>query len=318
VSDSARTASTIGRFGLATIEEDGGLLRSAVMTERGVLPLAQLFGAEAPLSVRGLLGDWDGWCDRIADALDALHGSDPGWIAPAEVSFAAPLPDPSNMYLAGANYHDHVAEMMTYASAMRSGAADEPAEAVFHFMVPSTSLVGTGHDVVRPKGAENLDWEVELAVVIGRRADKVAAQDGLAYVAGYAVAHDVSVRGPQTMHPIFGVRFIEAKGQATLTPMGPMIVPARFVPDPQNLTLSTRVNGELRQDSSTKQMMSTVAEQIAILSDRAPLIPGDIIFTGTPAGTAAAYGSFLADGDVVTMTVEGLGILENTITGTPA
>lgn len=305
---------TAGRFGLATIDADGAL-RPAVVTDSGVLTLAALLDGAAPASVRALLEDWDEWCDRIAAALGA--GAD-GWRPAGEVSFAAPLPDPSNLYLAGANYHDHLAEMKKYASTMRSGADDPTDDPVFHFMIPSTSLVGTGHDVVRPKGAVNLDWEVELAVVIGRRADTVAVEDALSYVAGYAVAHDVSVRGPQTMHPIFGVRFIEAKGQATLTPMGPMLVPARFVPDPQDLVLSTHVNADLRQDSTTQQMMSTVAEQIAILSSRAPLVPGDIILTGTPAGTAAAHGTFLADGDVVTMTVEGLGTLVNTIVATPA
>lgn len=302
-----------GRFGLSTIRQEGTRV-PAVLTDHGVVPLASLVG-DAPASVRGLLPDWAAWCDRIEAALAA--GGVP-WTPAGEVDFDAPLPDPANLYLAGANYHDHVAEMSRYSAAMGRPFALRDDDEVFHFMVPSTSLVGTGHEIVRPARADQLDWEVELAVVIGRRADAVPAERALDVVAGYAVANDVSWRGPLTMHPVFGVRFLAAKGQATLTPFGPAIVPARFVPDPQALTLSTHVNGEVRQHSSTAQMIATVRDQIALLSSRVPLEAGDVILTGTPAGTAAAHGTFLADGDVVTTTVEGLGVLTNTVAGTRA
>ena len=301
-------------FGLATIEQ-AGLLAPAVVTHRGVATLSAVLGTTAPGSVRGLFPDWDHWCDRISAGLDATALP---WVRATEVAFAAPLPDASSLYLAGANYHDHVAEMNRYAKSMRPDESPVAENDMFHFMVPATSLVGTGRDVVRPIGADQLDWEVELAVVIGRRAEAVDVEHALDFVAGYAVANDVSVRGPATMHPIFGVRFLVAKGQSTLTPMGPMIVPARFVHDPQDLALSTRVNGQVRQDSSTSQMIFSVREQIASLSRRATLLPGDIILTGTPAGTAAAFDTFLLDGDVITMTVEGLGTLINTVVGTPA
>ena len=299
--------STDHRFGVATLDE-GGVLSPAVVTDDGVVTLAALLGDGVPGSVRGLLADWDTWCDRISAALAA---GVPAWVPAEQVTFAPPLPDPSNLYLAGANYYNHIAEM-------KGERPDKSVEEAFHFMLPSASLVGTGHDVVRPDGADQLDWEVELAVVIGRRADAVKAEEALDHVAGYAVANDVSIRGASIFHPIFGVRFLYAKGQATLTPMGPAIVPARFVPDPANLTLSTHVNGVLRQDSSTAQMIWSVREQIAALSGRAPLLPGDVILTGTPAGTGGAHGAYLVDGDVMTTTVAGLGVLVNRVVGTPS
>ena len=230
------------------------------------------------------------------------------WVPPEDVTFAAPLPDPTNLYLAGANYYDHVKEM-------GGPTPDKATDYAFHFMLPSASLTGTAHDVLRPLQIEKLDWEVELAVVIGRRADAVPASEALDYVAGYAVANDVSVRDEAMFHPIFGVRFLFAKGQATLTPMGPVLVPARFVPDPGQLALSLSVNGELRQKSSTAQMIWSVQEQIAFLSSQAPLLPGDVLLTGTPAGTAASHGAYLTDGDVMTASVEGLGELVNRVVG---
>jgi 2-keto-4-pentenoate hydratase/2-oxohepta-3-ene-1,7-dioic acid hydratase in catechol pathway len=295
-----------GEFGFATIAH-GAEWVPAVVTAAGVTSLSALLGDGVPASVRGLFEDWDGWCDRVVAAIAA---ADPGvsWQATDVAAFGPPLPDPSNLYLAGANYYDHVKEMGV-------DPPDKTTEDVFHFMVPSGSLTGTGHDVYRPAGVTQLDWEVEIAVVIGRPADSVAPESALEYVAGYAVANDVSVRGSSIFHPIFGLRFLFAKGQATLTPMGPVIVPARFVPDPMNLSLSMLVNGEIRQESNTAQMIWSIQEQIAYLSAQAPLSAGDVILTGTPAGTAAAYESYLDDGDVMTATVDGLGVLTNRVVG---
>ena len=294
-----------GRFGYATIFS-GGALTPAIVTDSGVMALQRLIGDDAPISVRAILIDsGEKWIDRILAAIPGARG----WSAVDEVDFAPPLPDPSNLYLAGANYWDHIAEMNVTPP-------DKAVDDVFHFMVPSSSLVGSGHDVLRPQGVQQLDWEVELAAVIGRRAESVRVEDALDFVAGYAVANDISARGPSTFHPVFGLRFLHAKGQATLKPMGPVIVPARFVPDPGKLALSTQVNGEPRQKSNTQQMVWTLPEQISYLSSRAPLLPGDIILTGTPAGTAVAYhDAYLADGDIVTARVEGLGVLTNRIAG---
>jgi hypothetical protein len=161
-----------GEFGFATIAHGGGWV-PAVVTAGGVTSLSALLGDGVPASVRGLFEDWDGWCDRVVAAIAA---ADPGvsWQATDVAAFGPPLPDPSNLYLAGANYYDHVKEMGV-------DPPDKTTEDVFHFMVPSGSLTGTGHDVYRPAGVTQLDWEVEIAVVIGRPADSVAPESALEY-----------------------------------------------------------------------------------------------------------------------------------------
>ncbi len=298
------SAIEVTRFGLATIAgPDGPYL--AVMTDHGVVGISDLLGEQAPTSVLAMLPDWDDHCDAISAAL-AADGTTAHWVSPSELKFEPPLPDPGAIYCSGANFYDHIAEM-------GKEPPDKDAEDAYHFMVAPSTLTGHHQPVIRPRGVENLDWEVELVAVIGRRARAVTAEEALDYVAGYTVVNDISVRQPSIFHHIFGVRWIPSKGLATMNPMGPSIVPARFVPDPLHLNLSTHVNGEVRQDSNTDQMIWTVQEQIASLSAGLELRPGDLILTGTPAGTAAAYGRYLADGDVVTVAVEGIGTLENTI-----
>ena len=293
------------KFGIATVEADG-VAQPAVVTDEGIALLLELLGQDAACSVRDMvIDDWESWCDRIASALDRSRSLK--WKPISEFTFHAPLPNPTNIYMAGANYYDHVHEMLP------DQEFDKANQEIFHFMVPTASLTGTGHDVIRPAGVDKLDWEVEVAAVIARYAENVSASAALNFVAGYSVANDVSVRDATMYHPIFGVRFLFAKGQATLTPMGPVIVPSRFVPAPESLALSTRVNGVIKQQSTTAQMIWSISEQIASLSRQAPLLPGDIILTGTPAGTAAAQGVYLADGDEMVVEVEGLGVLANRV-----
>jgi 2-keto-4-pentenoate hydratase/2-oxohepta-3-ene-1,7-dioic acid hydratase in catechol pathway len=293
----------VQRFSLATILGSTGA-SPAVVTDRGVLSLKHLLG-QAPDSVDAMLGDWDAHCDAIAAALAEQDGQ-PDWVAPTEVTFGPPLARPSAIYCSGANFYDHVAEM-------GQDPPDKDAEDAFHFLVPPASMTGDRHLVIRPEGVQRLDWEVELVAVIGKRAEHVGVDEALGYVAGYMVANDISVRDKSIFHPIFGVRWVPSKGLATMTPIGPGIVPARFVENPMRLRISTHVNGEIRQDSNTDQMIWTLQEQIASLSRGIPLLPGDLILTGTPAGTAAAHGRYLADGDVVNVSVEGIGTLVNTV-----
>ena len=290
-------------FGFAMIETDGGS-GPAVITDRGAVPLRELVG-DTPDSIDALLSDWEATCDAVAAALS--NGSDGlGWTASSELEFAAPLTRPSAIYCSGANYYDHIAEM-------GAQPPDKSTEDAYHFLVPPAAMTGDRHPVVRPLGAQRLDWEVELVAVIGRRAERIAVENALDYVAGYTVVNDISVRDDSIFHPIFGVRWIPSKGLATLKPIGPRIVPSRFVTDPMRLRISTHVNGEVRQDSNTDQMIWSLQEQIASLSRGVALLPGDLILTGTPAGTAAAHGQYLSDGDVVTVSVEGVGTLVNTV-----
>ncbi|MEU6660945.1 fumarylacetoacetate hydrolase family protein [Streptomyces sp. NPDC046821] len=197
----------------------------------------------------------------------------------------------------GLNYHDHAAET----------GAETPAEPVVFFKAADT-VVGPDDTVLIPRKSVKTDWEVELAVVIGRTARYLEShEEALAHVAGYAVAHDVSEREFQIER---GGTWDKGKSCETFNPLGPWLVTADEVPDPQNLGLKLWVNGELKQDGSTADQIFSVAEVVRYVSHFMTLYPGDIINTGTPAGVALGQPEpkpFLRAGDVVELEVEGLG-----------
>ncbi|MFF3709934.1 fumarylacetoacetate hydrolase family protein [Streptomyces phaeochromogenes] len=197
----------------------------------------------------------------------------------------------------GLNYHDHAKET----------GAEPPAEPVIFFKAADT-VVGPYDTVLVPRGSVKTDWEVELAVVIGRTARYLAShEEALAHVAGYAVAHDVSEREFQIER---GGTWDKGKNCETFNPLGPWLVTADEVPDPQGLGLKLWVNGELRQDGSTSDQIFPVAEVVRYASQFMTLYPGDVINTGTPAGVALGMPEpkpFLRAGDVVELEIEGLG-----------
>ena len=278
-----------------------------VMSGDRVRPLDDLWPG-APRTVGGLLAGWDGALDRIASA---VAGGTEDWTPAGEAAFLPPAADRATLYCCGANYYDHIEEM-------GGTPPDKTTGRPFHFLLPRAALCGHGGDVVRPPGVTRLDWEVELAAVIGRTADRVTADRALEYVAAYTVANDVSCRDPdRSRSATFGMNWLWSKGQATLQPLGPALVPARFVPDPGALRLRLTVDGTVRQDSSTAKMIFTLPEQIAALSHNAPLYPGDVILTGTPAGTAAAHNAYLNDGATMLAEIERVGTLRNRIAATP-
>jgi 2,4-didehydro-3-deoxy-L-rhamnonate hydrolase len=290
---------------LATIADSAGPTAAVVLGDR-LHPIA------GRPSMRALLDDWDGWLARL-DA-DAERGALEPAVAVAAASLLAPLPDPRNLYMAGANYADHAREM-------RGLPADAPIakvpEGPFIFLKPTTTVVGPGADVRLDPACTKLDWEVELAAVIGRRVHRVAAADALAAVAGYTVVNDISARdhfrrGEQAEPPM-AFDWFGQKGWDTSLPAGPWIVPARDLPDPGDLALRLSVNGAVRQRSHTSGMIFSLQEQIAHISAIVPLLPGDVICTGTPAGVGAGSGTFLRPGDVMVAEIEGIGRLENTV-----
>lgn len=216
--------------------------------------------------------------------------------------FLIPTVDRPAVFCAGANFADHVREM--------------GAEAVvrpFHFVSPPTVLSAHGRPIERPLGAARLDWEVELVAIVGRTVFRVSEEDALAGIGAYTVGNDVSVRGdPQ--HPIFGMDWGAGKNGDGLTAVGPALVPARDVRDPQALPMRLSVDGVVRQDSSTAQMLVGVAQQVAAISRRTTLKPGDLVLTGTPAGTARAHAdAYLRDGQTMRAEIEGIGELCNAV-----
>jgi 2-keto-4-pentenoate hydratase/2-oxohepta-3-ene-1,7-dioic acid hydratase in catechol pathway len=237
----------------------------------------------------------------------------------AEVTLHAPLLYPGAIYCAGANYADHVAEM---ARAQNLPPPQDPRtlglKPWFFMKPPRACVVGPRSRVARPRGSQKLDWEAELVAVIGRPARNVPVEKALGYVAGYTIADDLSARDLSRRSALppgnpFHFDWTAHKGFEGSCPLGPWITPAAEVPDPQRLAIRLWVNGVLKQDSNTSQMIFSTAEQISHLSSLATLHPGDLVLTGTPAGVGAGRNEFLQPGDRVEIEIEGLGRLEHWI-----
>jgi 2-keto-4-pentenoate hydratase/2-oxohepta-3-ene-1,7-dioic acid hydratase in catechol pathway len=208
----------------------------------------------------------------------------------------APIARPGKVVCIGLNYGEHAAE---------TGVAP-PSEPTVFLKAPNT-VVGPNDDVLIPRGSTKTDWEVELAVVIGRRARYLdSPADARGVIAGYCVANDVSEREFQLER---GGQWDKGKSCETFQPLGPWLVPASQVPEPQALRLRTWVNGELRQDGSTADMLFGVEHVLWYLSQFMVLEPGDVVNTGTPAGVALGLPGtpYLREGDVVELEIEGLG-----------
>jgi 2-keto-4-pentenoate hydratase/2-oxohepta-3-ene-1,7-dioic acid hydratase in catechol pathway len=287
------------------------LFVATIRTEEGPVPALVRDAMAGPIagavSVRAMLDDWDAWLARLDDG----DLADPRPLE--ECTLLAPIPDPPNLYMAGANYADHIREM---AGLGPDDPVPKPPSGPFFFLKPTTTLIGDGSPVLIGEGVERLDWEVELAAVIGRRADRVSEARALDHVAAYTIVNDVSARDRfvrEGMPPAFTYDWLAQKGRAASAPAGPWLLPARDCPDPQALALRLEVGGEVMQNSNTSGMLFSLAEQIAFLSRILPLVPGDVISTGTPAGVGAGRGRFLAPGDVMRAEIEGIGALVNPV-----
>lgn len=250
-----------------------------------------------------ILADWLRWSKaieaRLEQASDLFRSGTPA----TEADFLSPIASPGKLICIGANYHDHINEM--------------PIPMVpkypYSFLKPVNNTVrGSGAEVLAPRHVEMMDYEAELAVVIGTKCADVSEADALDVVAGYVNFNDLSARDWLDSRPPIGVDWVMHKGFDGFAPLGPYLLPASFVPDPQDLSIKLSVNGEVRQDSSTGQMVYGVAACIAHLSKVMTLYPGDVIGTGTPAGVAHGHadrGGYLKAGDEVRMEIDGLGEL---------
>ncbi|MEU9349142.1 fumarylacetoacetate hydrolase family protein [Streptomyces sp. NPDC048278] len=231
--------------------------------------------------------------------------------AVADARLAPPLTYPGKVVCAGANYWDHIAEM----GIERPAALGEP---FFFLKPPRTTVTGPGDPVPLPgyPGAR-VDWEAELAVVIGRPGRNIAPDQVPDHVAGYLAANDISARDRlKAALPVaepFTFDWLGHKGQDGFCPLGPGLVPGWQVLDPQDLRIRLTVNGVVKQDSSTAQMMIPVHEVVAAASRLTRLEAGDVILTGTPAGCGVPRGEFLAVGDEVVVEIERIGRLHNTV-----
>lgn len=226
----------------------------------------------------------------------ALLGTGPDGVDVAGQRFGPPVHDPGKVVCVGLNYHDHATE---------TGAAI-PTEPIL-FLKAADTVVGPDDTVLIPRGSAKTDWEVELAVVIGTQARYLdSPAEALVHVAGYVISHDVSERAFQLER---GGQWDKGKNCETFNPLGPWLVTPEEVPDPQRLALRLAVNGQVRQDGTTADMIFDVAYLIWYVSQFMVLRPGDVINTGTPAGVAMGMPGqpYLRDGDVVDLRISGLG-----------
>jgi len=287
--------------------------RAGVVIGEQMCDAQRLTGHTADHGVLGILQDWAAAQVRLDAAAAAPAAGQPL----AATRLLAPILWPSAIYCAGANYADHAAEM-----ARAHGRAPEPDPHTlglkpWHFLKAGRSTLAAPDETVRITGlSKTMDWEIELAAVIGRAAKDVPLDKALDYVAGYTIANDLSARDmgrrphvPDTAP--FKYDWVAHKNFDGSCPLGPWIVPSRDIPDPQKLGLKLWVNDVIKQDSNSGQMIFTLAEQIAHLSSRITLQPGDVILTGTPAGVGAARPEFLKAGDVVKLWIENIGTLSN-------
>jgi len=286
-------------------------------------------------SMLDVLDHWSENLPRLQAAAAALANGQLDTLArsgaaPDTVRFHAPIPQPRQIFCSGANYRRHVVQIVmaqTTDSTRNLNASERQAygEKImeerarngtpFFFVKAQSTVTGPLDPIVLPKNAEQPDWELELAVVMGRQAHRVSRQVALEYVAGYTIANDITnrdklYRKPGDMREL-GMDWVASKCSASYLPLGPYLVPATEVGDPQALQITLKLNGELKQDDNTSDMIFGVARLIEDLSHQVTLQPGDVICTGSPSGNGVHYARFLRPGDVVESTITGLGSQRN-------
>lgn len=296
----------------------GSEVRPGVVLENMVYDLAAASGHPADKSMLDLLADWPAAQGRIQSAIERASAGKLAGQALEGLKILAPLPVPGTLFCAGANYSDHVAEMAKVNNIEPDPDPHTLGLGSWHFIKSSRSVIGPGEGIEIPSGSQKLDWEAELAVVIGQKTRNIPVDRALTCVAGYTIANDLSARDLSrrngiAIHSPFRFDWMAHKSFDTACPLGPWIVPATQIADPQNLSISLSVNGEMKQNSNTSRMIFTIAEQIADLSRRLTLWPGDVILTGTPAGVGSASGQFLKPGDRISVRVAGIGELNNVV-----
>lgn len=251
-------------------------------------------GIPIPQSIKDFL--FDGWYDEIKNNVNNLSYNE----NLSDFKILAPIPNPSKIICLAFNYKDHAKEQNLIPP-------DEPAIVI----KPKTTLNGATSDIICPSFVSKLDYEIELAVIIGKDCKNISEKEAKEAVFGYMVLNDTSARDIQAKDK----QFTRAKGFDTFAPCGPWITTSDEIPDPQNLKMMTKVNGDIRQNSSTSNMHLTVYSIVSQLSKAMTLEKGDIISTGTPAGVMLNKPDavFLKDGDKIEMEIENLGKLQNTV-----
>jgi len=321
----------LGTFSIAGCRPFAGLV-----LDNRVIALSALrtFGGASSLrlgeTILEVLAQWESNFAALQDIVfEMINGRSPELqrhsCALDQVHVHAPIPEPRTLYCSGANYKKHVVDLIiahqdqaaTLGMTLETKRAwgmklmDERAAhgTPFIFIKPQSTVTGPFDPIIVPYDARKPDWELELAVVIGKHARRVARDRALDYVAGYTVVNDITLREKvfrrTTDSPELGMDFALSKGAPSFLPMGPYLVPAAFAGDPQKLRLTLKLNGMVMQDEGTSDMIFTVARLIEYLSASVELQPGDVLCTGSPAGNGMHFGRFIQGGDVLEGNISG-------------
>lgn len=298
-------------YSLIRFQEAGdGKARAGLLVEDRVLPLDG--------DINSLIEHWD----TAESRLDSLAASAAGatGLALADVDILAPV-EPAQVLQTGANYRKHVIDL---AAAHREPGEDEEEVRAntaammdkragqgtpYFFIGLPTAIASATDDLTLPAYSKSHDWELELAAVIGRTAFRVTPEEALEYVFGYTMVNDITTREYvfRKDMPAIGSDWYRAKNAPGFLPTGPLLVPAKFFGDPQDVQVTLKLNGKAMQDESTKDMIFGVAKLVSEASQIMPLRPGDLVLTGSPAGNGQHWGRLLQDGDVMEGTITGLG-----------
>ena len=331
-------------FKLGTFELQGRTFVGLVTADETVIDVAAANAAlekahptwpkmTAPTGMRDLIARYEtgGLKERLhAIAAEAKAGA-PYARPRKSLRIRPPVPDPENMLNAAVNYSEHDAEMQRRETAPPPAPASLPKSAPglweraagdtrqnpYLFLKARSALVADGDAIRIPPGREQVDWECEMAVVIGRRGDHIPVAKAVDSIFGYTLEHDVSDRGGRGDTRL-GSDWLVGKSHDTFAPLGPYIVPKEFLPDPQKLRILFTLSGTQMQDSNTDRMIHNVYELVHYASNILTLQPGDVISTGSPAGVGSARNPpiFMKAGDVAACTIEGIGTLTNPVAAT--
>ena len=229
----------------------------------------------------------------------------------SDVTIQAPIPRPArNVFCVGKNYHDHAHEFASSGFDSSASAGAVPEHPIVFSKVPESVIATEEPVIMNPDISPCIDYEAELAVIIGKKGKNIAEKDALDYVWGYTIINDVTARDLQGQHS----QWLIGKSQDTFCPMGPFLVTKEEI-DLGNTGISCHINGELRQESNTKHLIFDVPTTIAAISNGITLKPGDVIATGTPAGVGIGFKPprYMQDGEVMEVAIEGIGVLRNTV-----
>ena len=292
-------------------KEDSALC--GILTSDGIINITSAWdGPHPPENIMEILQRGPECIEKVAE----MENSVEAFVPTDSFQLLAPIPRPGKIIALAGNYSEHIKE------AGRSlGLTDSPRDTTVPrpFIMPSTAILGTDQQIPWPVYSKTIDYELELGVVIGKKAKFVETEDALNYVAGYTIVNDVSARSVTFVKNRANrpwdefYDWLNGKWADGFCPMGPYLLTADEIGDVQNLDMKLTVNGEIRQQSNTSRMIYPVADIVSFLSHIMTLEPGDCIATGTPSGVAMATGNFLKAGDRIEASIEKLGTLRNTL-----